>query len=68
MFLAVVIFIMGVFFPIYGIMSALFGSRGLFMPKVKVVVGNKTSNPQTDDTPDDDKENENSDKNDEEEK
>lgn len=68
LFLAVVIFIMGVFFPIYGIMSALFGSRGLFMPKVKVVVGNKTSNPQTDDTPDDDKENENSDKNDEEEK
>lgn len=40
LFLALMIFVSRTFFPIYGIMSALFGSRGLFIPKVRIVNGN----------------------------
>lgn len=60
-FLFVFFFLSMVYFPIYGIMSALFGSKGLFAPKVRYIGHDGT--PQK---PEDDISNKNEDDNDKE--
>lgn len=52
LFLALMLFLSGPFFSLYGILSALFGSKGLFTPKRRFVNPGATPNQQNNQTPD----------------